>query len=162
MTAHKILEVAGHLLNIHLLFRKGREVVQCGSVTDTENPLNYYFLKEKELIWSPWKSRAYWVMGMCHVFLSLWEDSWWTEHDIQASLTMVKILEVSLPWTLRTLKLCLSCRWWDGDSGICRGLSQLQEQTEINVISFHKDRHEIFCLWSDIQWLKRVTLRMGE
>lgn len=70
MTAHKILEVAGHLLNINSLFRKG-EVVQCGSVTDTENPLNQYFLKEKWLIWSPWKSRTYRAMGMCYVFKSM-------------------------------------------------------------------------------------------
>lgn len=153
MTACEILEVAGHLLYIHLLFRKGREVVQCGSVTDIENPLNYYFLKEKELIWSPWKSRTYWVMGMCHVFLSLWEDSCRTEHAIQAYFTMVKSLKVSLAWTLKTLKLYLNSLWWDGDLAICRGLSQLQERTEINLISFCKDRHKIFCLWRDIQWI---------
>lgn len=82
--------------------------------------------------------------GNVPCFVSLWEDSWRTEHGIQTSFTMVKRLKVSLAWTLKILKLYLNCWWWD--EGICRGLSQLQEQTEINVISFPKDRHKFFML----------------
>lgn len=37
-------------LNMRLLFSKGREVAQRDSITDIENPLNYGFPKEKELI----------------------------------------------------------------------------------------------------------------